>query len=62
MDYLLEATVKLRIKNVEDEYEAAALGEAFFSEGLASLAYSDDEDDDHYEIEQVAFWPMEVAR
>lgn len=54
-DYTFEAVVRLRVKNVEDPYEAAQLAEEFFSVGLDNLAYSDDEDDNHYEIEEVRF-------
>ena len=52
-DYTFEAIVRLRVKDVEDFIEAAELAENFFSLGLANLAYSDDENDDHFEIDGV---------
>ena len=52
-DYTFEAIVRLRVKDVEDFIEAAELAENFFSLGLANLVYSDDDDDDHFEIDGV---------
>ena len=52
-DYIIEATVKLRVKDADNFIDAAELAEEFFGIGLENLAYSDDEDDDHYEIEGV---------
>ncbi len=52
-DYTFEAIVKLRVKDVEDFMEAAEYAEDFFHAGLANLAYSDDLEDDHYEIDAV---------
>lgn len=52
-DYTFEAIVRLRVKNVEDFMEAAEKAEEFFSIGLEQLAYSTDDNDDHYEIESV---------
>lgn len=52
-DYTFEAIVRLRVKDEEDFIEAAERAEEFFYQGLSSLAYSDDPDDDHYEIEGV---------
>lgn len=52
-EYTFEAIVRLRVKNVEDFMEAAEKAEEFFSIGLEQLAYSTDDNDDHYEIESV---------
>ena len=52
-DYTFEAIIRLRVKNVEDFMEAAEKAEEFFSIGLEQLAYSTDDNDDHYEIEGV---------
>ena len=52
-DYTFEAIVRLRVKNVEDFMKAAEKAEEFFSIGLEQLAYSTDDNDDHYEIEGV---------
>ena len=52
-DYTFEAIVRLRVKNVEDFMEAAEKAEEFFSIGLEQLAYSTDDNDDHYDIESV---------
>ena len=52
-DYTFEAVVRLRVKNVEDFMEAVEKAEEFFSVGLEQLAYSTDDNDDHYEIEGV---------
>lgn len=52
-DYTFEAIVRLRVKNVEDFMEAAEKAEEFFSIGLEQLAYSTDDNDDHYVIESV---------
>lgn len=54
-EYIMEARIRLRIKDAEDDYEGRQLGEDFFSVGLQSLAMSTDMDDDHYEIERVDF-------
>ena len=51
-DYVMEAVVRLRVTNVEDEYEGWERAMEFFSQGLNHLAYSDDPDDDHYEIDE----------
>ena len=50
MDYLINLKLKLHLKNVKDQYEALSYAEDFASFGLESLCYSDDEDDDHYEL------------
>ena len=52
-EYTFEAVVKLRVKNVEDFMEAATMAEEFFSAGLEQLAYSSDDEDDHYAIDGV---------
>lgn len=52
-DYTFEAIVRLRVKNVEDFMEAAEKAEEFFFTGLEQLAYSTDDNDDHYEIDGV---------
>lgn len=52
-DYIIEAIVRLRVKDVEDFMEAGEYAEDFFFNGLADLAYSDDPTDDHYGIESV---------
>lgn len=54
-EYIMEARVRLRIKDAEDEYEGRELGENFFTLGLQSLAMSTDLEDDHYEVEGVNF-------
>lgn len=54
-EYIMEARIRLRIKDAEDDYEGRQLGEDFFSIGLQSLAMSTDMDDDHYEIAKVDF-------
>ena len=54
-EYIMEARVRLRIKDAEDEYEGRELGETFFALGLQSLAMSTDPEDDHYEVEGVNF-------
>lgn len=51
-DYILEARIRLQVINVEDEYEGWNRAMEFFQQGLNHLAYSDDPDDDHYEIEE----------
>lgn len=51
-DYTIEIRVKLRVRDVEDEYEAKNYIEDFIGAGLAELAYSDDEYDDHYRLEE----------
>ena len=52
-DYTFEAIVRLRVKNVEDFYEAAEKAEEFFSVGLEQLAYSSDDEEDYYSIDGV---------
>lgn len=52
-EYTFEAVVRLRVKDVEDFIEAAAMAEEFFSTGLEQLAYSSDDEDDHYAIDGV---------
>ena len=51
-DYVMEAVIRLRVKDVEDEYDGWERAMEFFSQGLNHLAYSSDSDDDHYEIEE----------
>ena len=58
-DYIADVRLRLRIKNVKDEYDAMQYAEQFLFEGLADLAYSDDENDDHYEIENVSFLELD---
>ena len=58
-EYIMEARVRLRILDAEDDYEGRQLGEDFFSIGLQSLAMSSDLDDDHFEIEGVNFFSFE---
>ena len=48
--YQIDIHIKLKIKNVEDEYEASQYIDEFAAIGLDSLCYSDDENDDHYEL------------
>lgn len=50
-DFVMEAVVRLRVINVEDEYEGWDRAMEFFGQGINHLAYSDDPNDDHYEIE-----------
>lgn len=52
-EYTFEAIVRLRVKDAEDFIEAAAMAEEFFSTGLEQLAYSSDDEDDHYAIDGV---------
>lgn len=54
-EYIMEARVRLRILDAEDDYEGRQLGEDFFTVGLQSLAMSSDMDDDHFEVERVDF-------
>ena len=54
-EYIMEARVRLRILDAEDDYEGRQLGEDFFTVGLQSLAMSTDPEDDHYEVEGVNF-------
>ena len=54
-EYVIEARVRLRILDAEDDYEGRQLGEDFFTVGLQSLAMSSDMDDDHFEVERVDF-------
>ena len=49
-DYIADVRLQLRIKDVEDDDEAMLYAEQFLYDGLASLAYSSDPDDDHYSI------------
>lgn len=58
-EYIMEARIRLRIKDVEDEYEGREMGENFLTLGLQSLAMSDDPNDDHFEIEGVNFLSFE---
>ena len=58
-DYIMEAKIRLRIKDAKDEYEGQEMGESFLTLGLQSLAMSDDPDDDHFEIEGVNFLSFE---
>lgn len=58
-EYIMEAKIRLRIKDAEDEYEGRELGESFLTLGLQSLAMSSDLDDDHFEIEGVQFLSFE---
>jgi hypothetical protein len=51
-DYVMEARIRLRVISVEDEYEGWDRAMEFFQQGLNHLAYSDDPNDDHYEIEE----------
>ena len=51
-DYAVEISIKLRIRDVEDEYEAQNYIEDFIGQGLASITESDDEYDDHYRLEE----------
>lgn len=51
-DYVMEAVVRLRIREVKDEYDGWDRAMEFFGQGLNHLAYSSDPDDDHYEIEE----------
>jgi hypothetical protein len=57
-DYIADVRLQLRIKNVEDDDEAMLYAEQFLYDGLASLAYSSDPDDDHYSIESVNFMAL----
>ncbi len=50
-DYTVDIHLKLRVRDVEDEYEAQNYIEEFVSCGLNSITESDDEDDDHYRLE-----------
>lgn len=52
-EYTFDAIVRLRVKDVEDFMEAAAMVEEFFSIGLEQLAYSSDDEDNHYSIDGV---------
>ena len=58
-EYIMEARIRFRIKDAEDEYEGRELGESFLTLGLQSLAMSSDLDDDHFEIEGVQFLSFE---
>ena len=58
-DYIMEARIRLRIKDAEDEYEGREMGENFLTLGLQSLTMSNDPDDDHFEIEGVNFLSFE---
>ena len=51
-DYVMEAVIRLRVKDVEDEYDGWEKAMEFFSQGLEYLACSSDPDDDHYEFEE----------
>ncbi|MEE1027551.1 MAG: hypothetical protein UH211_02575 [Agathobacter sp.] len=53
-DYIADVRFQLRIK----DDEAMLYAEQFLYDGLASLAYSSDPDDDHYSIESVNFMAL----
>ena len=57
-DYIADVRLQLRIKNVEDDDEAMLYAEQFLYDGLTSLAYSSDPDDDHYSIEGINFMAL----
>ena len=57
-DYIADVRLQLRIKDVEDDDEAMLYAEQFLYDGLASLVYSSDPDDDHYSIERVNFMAL----
>ena len=59
VEYIIEAKVCLRVRDVKDEYDGWNKAMEFFQQGLNSLAYSDDPEDDHYEIERVDFFSFE---
>lgn len=50
-DYTVDIKLTLRVRDVEDEFEAQNYMEQFISSGLNDLCYSDDDDDDHYRLE-----------
>ena len=50
-EYIMEAKIRLHIRDAEDEYDGWNKAMEFFQQGLNSLAYSDNPEDDHYEIE-----------
>lgn len=50
-EYIVEMSIQLLIKDVNDVDEAIDYAEDFIL-GLNELAYSSDEDDDHYGIER----------
>ena len=58
-EYIMEAKIRLHIRDVEDEYDGWNKAMEFFQQRLNSLAYSDDPEDDHYEIERVDFLSFE---
>lgn len=49
MDYLIDIKFQLLIKEMENVDEAISYAEDFLI-GVNELSYSDDENDDHYEI------------
>lgn len=49
MDYLIDIKFQLLVKEAEDVDEAISYAEDFLI-GVNELSYSDDENDDHYEI------------
>ena len=57
-DYIADVRLQLRIKDVEDDDEAMLYAEQILYDGLASLAYRSDPDDDHYLIESVNFMAL----
>ncbi len=58
-DYTVDIKIKLRIRDVEDQYEAQNYIEDFIGAGLNSITESDDEDDDHYRLESASVdWSM----
>ena len=50
-EYIIEAKIRLHIRDVEDEYDGWNKAMEFFQQGLNNLAYSDDPEDDHYQID-----------
>ena len=50
-EYIIEAKIRLRVKDAEDKYDGWDKAMEFLGQGLHYLAYSDDPEDDHYEIE-----------
>lgn len=53
-DYTVGIKIKLRIRDVEDQYEAQNYVEDFIGVGLNSITESDDEEDDHYRLESTS--------
>ena len=44
-EYIMEAKIRLHIRDVEDEYDGWNKAMEFFQQGLNNLAYSDDLED-----------------